>query len=134
MKRALSVAFVLAVALAGRGDEKKPVRDPLPRAESVEWDLQIFEDSPAFEVVKRGQGNTVTGSCRTSGTSASRSHSATRRRSSTPTVKLFTLGIETNPFLMNMPKGERNRFVLNLPRAETGRPPARWLKNGLYTN
>ena len=33
-------------------------------------------------------------------------------------VKIGTIGIEVEPFLMNMSKGERNRFVLHLPQPE----------------
>ena len=33
-------------------------------------------------------------------------------------VKLFAVGIEVEPSLMNLGKGERNRFALHLPRPE----------------
>ena len=137
MKRALSIAFVLAVALIGHGDDKKPVRDALPRAEAVEWDLQVLENSPAYEVVKREvKGNTVTWvleNKRALGVEITFGYQAAFLDADG--VRLFTVAVETEPFLMNMSKGERNRFVLNLPRAETWKVARKVvIKNGLYTN
>jgi hypothetical protein len=137
MKRALSVAVVLAVAMIGRGDDKKPVRDAMPRAGAVEWDLQTLEDSPAFAVVKREvKGNTVTWvleNKRNLGAEIIFGYQAAFLDADG--VKLFTVGFEVDPFLMNMAKGERNRFVLNLPRAETWKDARKVvIKNGQYTN
>jgi hypothetical protein len=137
MKRSLSVAFVLTIALVSQGDDKKPVRDAMPRAEAVEWDLQVLEDSPTYAVVKREvKGNTVTWvleNKRNLGTEIVFGYQAAFLDADG--VKLFTVGIETDPFLMNMPKGERNRFVLNLPRAEVWKAARKVvIKNGLYTN
>jgi hypothetical protein len=43
------------------------------------------------------------------------------------------LGIETDPFLLNMPKGERNRFTLTLPKDEKWKDARKVvIKNGLY--
>jgi hypothetical protein len=139
MRRALSMGFVVAIALAGsgHGEEKKPVKDALPRANTVAWDLQTFEESPAFEVVKREvKGNTVTWvleNKRSLGTEITFGYQAAFFDADG--VKLFTVGIETDPFLLNMPKGERNRFVLNLPRAESWKAARKVvIKNGLYSN
>jgi hypothetical protein len=120
MKRALSVAVVLSAALAGRGEDKKPVMDALPRAGTVQWDLGVFEESPAFEVVKREvKGGTVTWvleNKRNLGTEIVFGYQAAYY--DPDGVKLGTVAIDVDPFLMNTPKGERNRFVLRLPREE----------------
>jgi hypothetical protein len=120
MKRLLSFAFVVAVVVAGRGDDKKSARDALPRAGEVQWDLATFEESPAFEVAKREvKGNTVTWvleNKRGLGTEIVFGYQA--RFYDADGVKLFTVGIEVDPFLMNLAKGERNRFALHLPRPE----------------
>ena len=123
MRRVLSVAFGLAIALAGpgRGDDKKPARDALPRAGEVQWDVAFFEESPAFEVVKREvKGNSVTWvleNKRGLGTEIVFGYQA--RFYDADGVKLFAVGIEVEPFLMNVAKGERNRFALHLPRPES---------------
>ena len=121
MKRLLSFAFVVAVAVAGRGDDKKPARDALPRAGEVQWDLTLFEESPAFEVVKgEVKGNSVTWvleNKRGLGTEIVFGYQA--RFYDADGVKLFAVGIEVEPFLMNLAKGERNRFALHLPRPES---------------
>ena len=33
-------------------------------------------------------------------------------------VKLFAVGVATNPFPQNLRLGERNKYILELPRAE----------------
>ena len=48
-------------------------------------------------------------------------------------VKLATIGIETEPFLLNMPKGERNRFTLHLPPEDKLKGVRKVvIKNGSY--
>jgi hypothetical protein len=137
MKRALSVALILFVGMAGslRAEETKPQKDSLPREGTVQWDLQTFEESPAFEVAKREvKGNSVTWvleNKRNLGTEITFGYQAIFLDADG--VKVFTIGIETEPFLLNMPKGERNRFVLHLPRQEQWKSIRKVIiKNGLY--
>ena len=124
MQRLTSMAVVLSLALAGPawadsegGGEKKEVKDALPRARQVGWDVRVFEESPAFEVVKRKvKGNQVTWvleNKRALGTEIVFGYQAALYDEDD--VKLATIGIEIEPFLLNMHKGERNRFTLHLP-------------------
>ena len=124
MQRVLSAAVILSLALAGsawgdpgEGIEKK---DPLPHARQVKWDVRFFEESPTFAVMKRQvKGNQVTWileNKRALGTEIQFGYQAALYDEDG--VKLATLGIETNPFLLNMGQGERNRFTLNLPPAD----------------
>src|SRR5262245_59098536 len=120
MKRVLSAVLFLALAGALCGDEPKPVKDALPRENSVTWDVTMFEDSPAYEVVKREvKGNTVTWvleNKRNLGTEITFGYQAALYDADG--VKLGTIEVVVDPFLMNMPKGERNRFSLNMPQPE----------------
>jgi hypothetical protein len=124
MQRVTSVAVILSFALVGsawgdprEGNEKKEVKDPLPRASQVGWDVRVFEESPAFKVVKREvKGNQVTWvleNKRDLGTEILFGYQAALYDEDG--VKLANIGIEVEPFLLNMPKGERNRFTLNMP-------------------
>jgi len=124
MQRLSSLAVVLSLALAGsawcdsrEGGEKKETKDPLPHAKQLKWDVRGFEESPAFEVVKRQvKGNQVTWvleNKRGLGTEITFGYQATLYDEDG--VKLATLEITTEPFLLNMSRGERNRFTLNLP-------------------
>ncbi|HEY8505706.1 MAG TPA: hypothetical protein VIL46_14070 [Gemmataceae bacterium] len=141
MRRLFSAAvlsFVLAgLASGGPRDsqEKGMVKDPFPREGSVEWDVQIFEDSPAFELVKREvKPNKVTWvleNKRLLGTEITFGYQAAVYDEDG--VMLHAIGIETAPEFMNLAKGERNRFTLHLP------PQVKWkdvrkvvIKNGLY--
>jgi hypothetical protein len=113
--------FGLVAAQAGpREGEKKEVRDPLPRATEVKWVVDVFEDAPSFAVAKREiNGNKVTWvleNKRDLGTEIVFGYQATLLDEDG--VKIGTIGIEVEPFLMNMAKGERNRFVLHLPQPE----------------
>ena len=127
MQRLLFVAVILSFALAGsawgdprEGSEKKTAKDPLPHARQVKWDVRFFEESPTFMVAKRQvKGNQVTWileNKRALGTEIQFGYQAALYDEDG--VKLATLGIETNPFLLNMSQGERNRFILNLPPAD----------------
>src|SRR5262245_57712003 len=126
MKRVLSMAAILALALAGSvsGDskdgEKKVQKDAFPHEATVKWEVTIFEDSPAYEVVKRElKGSTLTWileNKRNLGTEITFGYQAAFYDADG--VKLGTIAIEVDPFLMNMPKGERNRFSLHLPQPE----------------
>src|SRR5262245_32298452 len=120
----LSSAVILSLALAGttwgdprEGSEKKETRDPLHHAGQVAWNVRCFEESPAFTVVKRQvKGSQVTWvleNKRDLGTEITFGYQAALYDEDG--VKLATIGIETDPFLLNMSKGERNRFHLNLP-------------------
>jgi hypothetical protein len=124
MQRLTSVAVILTLALAGfawadprEGGEKKEVKNPLPRASQVGWDVRLFEESPGFKVVKREvKGNQVTWvleNKRHLGTEILFGYQAALYDADG--VKLATIGIEVEPFLFNMSKGERNRFTLNMP-------------------
>jgi hypothetical protein len=123
MQRVSSVV-ILSLALAGSawgaapgGDEKTAAKDPLPHAGKVEWDVRVFEEAPSFRVVKREvKGNQVTWvleNKRNLGTEIVFGYQAALYDEDG--VKLATIGIETEPFLLNLSKGERNRFVLHLP-------------------
>jgi hypothetical protein len=142
MKQVLSAAAILCLALVSSagadsndGKEKKSHKDSLPRESTVQWEVQVLEDSPSFEVVKREvKGNTVTWvleNKRNLGTEIVFGYQAMLYDQDG--VRLGTIGIEINPSIMNMPKGERNRFLLHLPQ------PDKWknvrkviIKNGEY--
>ena len=124
MQRLSSVALVLSLALAGfawgdsrEGSEKKEVKDSLPHASQLKWDVRGFEESPSFTVVKRQvKGDRVTWvleNKRNLGTEITFGYQAALYAEDG--VKLSTIGIDTEPFLLNMSRGERNRFTLNLP-------------------
>ena len=126
MQRLSSLAVVLSLALAGsawcdsrEGGEKKETKDPLPHAKQLKWDVRGFEESPSFTVVKRQvKGDRVTWvleNKRNLGTEILFGYQADLYDEDG--VKLTTIGIEvvTEPFLLNMSRGERNRFTLNLP-------------------
>jgi hypothetical protein len=115
MQRVSSVALVLSLALVGvawgdsrEGSEKKETKDPLPHASQVEWDVRGFEESPAFMVVKREvKENRVTWvleNKRNLGTEILFGYQANLYDEDG--VKLTTIGIEVEPFLLNMPKCE----------------------------
>jgi hypothetical protein len=137
MKYALSAAVVVVLALAGsaRTDEKAPAKAPLPREGKVQWDIETFERSAAFTVVKREvKGNQVIWvlqNKRDLGTEITFGYQAAFFDEDG--VKIFTLEIETDPFLLNMPKGERNRFILTLPKDEKWKDARKVvIKNGLF--
>jgi hypothetical protein len=124
MQRLSSVALVLSLALAGfawgdsrEGSEKKEVKDSLPHASQLKWDVRGFEESPSFTVVKRQvKGNQVTWvleNKRSLGTEITFGYQAALYDEDG--VKLATIEVVTEPFLLNMSQGERNRFTLNLP-------------------
>ena len=142
MQRVSSAALVLWLALAGsawsdskEGSEKKDTKDPLPHASKVEWDVRCFEESPTFTVAKRQvKGDQVTWvleNKRALGTEITFGYQAALYDEDG--VKLGTIGIETEPFLLNMPKGERNRFTLHLPPEDKLKGVRKVvIKNGLY--
>jgi hypothetical protein len=122
MKRIVTIAMIafLAVGGSGRAEEKKPAKPPLPHGDSVKWDVATFEDSATFTFVKRDvkNGEVVW---------------VLENRKDLPTefifgyraefldedgVKLFEVGIASQPFPPNLRLGERNRFILVVPRAE----------------
>ena len=114
----------LSLALAGsawgdsrEGGEKKEARDPLPHAKQLKWDVRGFEESPSFTVVKRQvKGDRVTWvleNKRNLGTEITFGYQAALYDEDG--VKLATIEVVTEPFLLNMSRGERNRFTLNLP-------------------
>ncbi len=141
MQRLLSAVFALSFGLciAAQADpsegKKKEVRDALPRASEVKWVVHVFEDAPSYAVVKREvKGNKVTWileNKRSLGTEITFGYQATLLDEDG--VKIGTIGIEVEPFLMNMSKGERNRFVLHLPQPEKWKGVRKIvITNGLY--
>jgi hypothetical protein len=144
MKNKLSSVVVLLLAVSGfawgdsqEKDKKAAKKDPLPHAKTMEWDLEVFEESPTFKVVKREvKGNRVTWvleNQRNLGTEITFGYQAALFDEDG--VKLGTIEIETDPFLLNMPKGERNRFNLHLPPQEKLKDVRKVvIKNGLYRN
>jgi hypothetical protein len=122
MKRALLLAAVLTSVGAGavQADDKKPAKAPLPHEGQVAWDVQLFEASATFEVVKREvKGNQVIWvleNKRDLGTEITFGfHAAFCDEDG---VRLLTVEVEAEPFLLNLPKGERNRFVLTMPKQD----------------
>ena len=120
---ALGLSFFLVTpAAAGPDDghEKKQGFDPLPRTASVRWDVRHFEGGPAFAVVKREvKGDKITWvleNKRALGTEITFGYQAALFDEDG--VKLGQIDLETEPWFLNLSKGERNRFVLHLPPAE----------------
>jgi hypothetical protein len=125
MKHVSSVAVILSLALAGwtwaddsrKGSEKKEAKNPLPQANKIEWDVRGFEESPSFRVVKRevkqNQVTWVLENKRNLGTEIQFGYQASLYDEDG--VRLTKIGIEVEPFLMNLSQGERNRFTLHLP-------------------
>jgi hypothetical protein len=119
----LSSAVILSLALAGfawgdpKEESEKKAKDPLPHTKQVEWDVRGFEESPTFTVVKRQvKGDRVTWvleNKRNLGTEITFGYQAALYDEDG--VKLTTIEIVTEPFLLNMSRGERNRFSLDLP-------------------
>lgn len=141
MQRLLStVVTLLFVTITARAEpregEKKEVRDALPRAAEVKWVIHVFEDAPSFAVVKREvKGNKVTWvleNKRGLGSEIVFGYQATFLDDDG--VKIKTIGVEVEPFLMNMSKGERNRFVLHLPQPENWKDVRKVvITNGQYS-
>jgi hypothetical protein len=132
---ALSFAFGSAAQADSRDGEKKEIRDELPRSAEVKWVVHVLEDAPSFAVVKREvKGNKVTWileNKRNLGTEITFGYQATLLDEDG--VKIGTIDIEVEPFLMNLPKGERNRFVLHLPQPEKWKGVRKVvITNGLY--
>jgi len=127
MRRMLLAALALSFVLGGplhagprEGEVKKEVRDELPWQATIKWDVRHFEDGPSFAVVKREvKTNKVTWvleNKRNLGTEITFGYQA--NLFDEDGVKLGAIGIETEPSLLNLSKGERNRFVLHLPPEE----------------
>ncbi len=122
MKRTLSVMVVLSLALAGyvRAEDKGPAKDPLPYEGSVKWDVQYFEESATFALVKRqvkgGQLIFVLENKQNLGIEYVFGYHAEFRDEDG--VTLFALQFGSEPFPGNLMKGERNRFSINLPQRE----------------
>jgi hypothetical protein len=141
MHRSLSTLVVLSFAMVTaqaepRDGEKKEVRDALPHSKDVKWVVYVFEDSPSFAVAKREvKGNKVTWvleNKRNLGSEIVFGYQATFLDEDG--VKIKTIGVEVEPFLMNMSKGERNRFVLHLPQPENWKDVRKVvITNGQYS-
>jgi hypothetical protein len=133
----LAIATIMVALAVGRSwsDEKTPAKAPLPFEAKVKWDLDTFEKSPAFNVVKRDvKGNQVVWileNRRMLGTEITFGYQAAFYDEDG--VKLFVIEFETHPWMLNMPQGERNRFVLNLPKDEKWKQVRKVvIKNGEY--
>jgi hypothetical protein len=141
MKRVLSGAVILSLAVAGSAlgnprddDEKAEASDPLPRANKVEWNVRVFEESPAFKVVKRqvkpNRVIWVLENKRNLGTEIIFGYQAALFDQDG--VKVGAIGIDTEPSLLNMSRGERNRFILHLPSDTLKQVHKVVIKNGAY--
>jgi hypothetical protein len=135
MRFAISVIIVALAACWGWSDDKAAGKAPLPREPKVKWDVDVFEKSPAFSFVKREvKGNQVIWileNRRNLGTEITFGYQAAFFDDDG--IKLFTIEFETQPWLLNMPKGERNRFILNLPKDEKWSHARKVvIKNGEY--
>jgi hypothetical protein len=142
MKR-VSSALILSLALAGsswgapgEGNDKTENGEPLPWAGKVEWNVRVFEESPSFKVVKREVKRNkvvwVLENRRPLGTEITFGYQAALYDEDG--VKVATIGIETDPFLLNMPRGERNRFTLYLPPDKLKGVGRVVIKNGEWSN
>ena len=122
MKRVLVVAAVafLTLGAAGHADDKKPAKPPLPREESVKWDVATFEESATYAYVTRDvkNGELVWGLENRKDLATEHLFGYQAEFLDEDGVKLFAVGIATSPFPTNLRLGERNRFILELPRAE----------------
>jgi hypothetical protein len=127
---------LVGTAEAGPQDgEKKEVRDALPRETEVKWVVHVLEDAPSFAVVKREvKGNNITWileNKRNLGAEIVFGYQATLLDEDG--VRIKTIEIVVEPFLMNMSKGERNRFVLHMPQPEQWKGVRKVvITNGLY--
>jgi hypothetical protein len=138
----ISSAVILSLALTSsawgdprEGNEKMQAKNSLPHANKVEWDVRGFEESPSFKVVKREvKPNRVTWvleNKRNLGTEITFGYQAALYDEDG--VKVATIGIETEPFLLNMTQGDRNRFTLHLPPQDKLKDVRKVvIKNGPY--
>ena len=121
LKHVVAVVVVMGFSDGvARADEKKPAKAPLPRAESVEWDVAVFEDSAAFQAVKRevknGQVVWVLENRRNLGTEVIFGYRA--EFLDEDGVKLSAVEVRWGQLLANLMQGERNRLILELPKPE----------------
>lgn len=118
------VAFLFAAG-SGWAEDKKPAKDPpkdpLPRADSVKWDVTTFEESATFTVTKREVkgGELIWVLENRKDIATEHIFGYTADFFDEDGVKLFSVGIATNPFPTNLRLGERNRYTLELPKAES---------------
>jgi hypothetical protein len=127
----MMAVFVALVAGTGRADDKAPAtpaketakesaKAPLPRADSVEWDVATFEDSAVVKTVKRevksGQVVWVLENRRDLGTDVVFGYQAVFLDEDG--VKLLSVGLRWEPFPGNLRAGDRNRLILELPAAD----------------
>jgi hypothetical protein len=132
-----AIATMVLALTVGRGwsDEKAPAKVPLPYETTVKWDLDTFEKSPAFKLVKRevkeNQVIWILENRRNLGTEITFGYQAAFYDEDG--IQLFKVEFETHPWFLNMPQGERNRFVLNLPKSEKWKLVRKVvIKNGEY--
>lgn len=122
IQRVVVVAVIafLSAAGSGRVDEKKPPKAPLPREDSVKWDVATFEDSATFTATKRDvkNGEVVWVLENRKDLAVEHVFGYHAEFLDEDGVKLFAVAIGSEPFPPNLRLGERNRFVLELPKAE----------------
>ena len=122
MKRVLAVAVVafLTLTASGRAEDKKPAKPPLPRADTVKWDVSVFEESATYTFVKRDEKNGEVTWVLENRKDIGSEHIFGYRAEfqDEDGVKLFAVGIAMSPFPTNLRQGERNRFILAVPRPE----------------
>jgi hypothetical protein len=121
----MAVAVIASMALAGWSvaaseKEKKPAKAPLPRVESVEWDVAVFEESPTFTVVKRDvkTGQVVWLLENKKAIPNGLLYCIVADFLDEDGVKLATTEVGADQFPYNWREGERNRVILQLPQAE----------------
>jgi hypothetical protein len=121
LKHVVAAAVVLGFAGGEvRADEKKPAKAPLPHADTVTWDVSAFENSAAFEAVKRevknGQVVWVLENRRNLMNEFLFGYRA--EFLDEDGVKLSAVEIRWGQLLANLMQGERNRLILELPKPE----------------
>lgn len=126
MVRRFAVLVLGLMILSGfaRGEEKaekdKAPKAPLPRAESVEWDVDAFEDAAAFKLIKREvkTGQVVWVLENKSDLLNGLLYTFVAEFFDEDGVKLMSAEVKCEQFPVNWREGERNRVILELPRAE----------------
>jgi len=120
-KHMLTAAAVVVLALAGsaRAEDKAPPKAPLP-GDSVEWDVAVFEDSPAFKLIKRDvkTGQVIWLLENKVNLPNGVHYCMVADFLDEDGVKLVSVQVPCDQFPANWKEGERNRFILGLPPAE----------------
>jgi hypothetical protein len=123
----LALAAVLLAGSAPAQGPKKPIRDPLPRARKVAWDVRVLEESPYFQVVRREvKGSRVTWLLEnTQDLPVTTIYGFTAVFIDADGVTFRRNALQYSIVGFNTRKGERNRFWLNLTDPDDLRHTAR---------